>query len=181
MTAGALTGLRVLDLADQTGALAGRLLAGLGADVVLLEPPGGSGLRGIPPFLEGATAPERSLFFWFYSAGKRSLVCDPATPEGAALLGELAARADVLIETGAPGSTDDLLYNTGAPATGSASGSPKSSGYIAELDWLPRRDLRMALQYTGYREFNGARSNYDGFGRNAKDNNTLYFVVWWMI
>ena len=66
MTAGALTGMRVLDLADQTGALAGRLLAGLGADVVLLEPPGGSGLRGIPPFLEGATAPERSLFFWFY-------------------------------------------------------------------------------------------------------------------
>jgi crotonobetainyl-CoA:carnitine CoA-transferase CaiB-like acyl-CoA transferase len=108
VTAGALTGLRVLDLADQTGALAGRLLAGLGADVVLLEPPGGSGLRGIPPFLEGGTAPERSLFFWFYSAGKRSLVCDPATPGGAALLGELAARADVLIETGAPGSTDDL-------------------------------------------------------------------------
>ena len=79
------------------------------------------------------------------------------------------------------GSADDLLYNTGAPATGSVSGSPKSSGYIAELDWLPRRDLRLALQYTGYRDFNGARSNYDGFGRNAKDNNTLYFVVWWMI
>ena len=79
------------------------------------------------------------------------------------------------------GSADDLLYNTGAPATGSVNASPKSSGYIAELDWLPRRDLRLALQYTGYQTFNGARSNYDGLGRNARDNNTLYFVVWWMI
>ena len=78
-------------------------------------------------------------------------------------------------------STDDLLYNTGAAVTGSVNGSPKSSGYIAELDWLPRRDFRLALQYTGYREFNGARSNYDGFGRNARDNDTLYFLVWWML
>jgi hypothetical protein len=79
------------------------------------------------------------------------------------------------------GTADDLLYDTGAAATGSVNGSPKNSGYIAELDWLPRRDFRLALQYTGYREFNGARSNYDGFGRNARDNNTLYFLVWWML
>ncbi|HET7033123.1 MAG TPA: cytochrome C, partial [Casimicrobiaceae bacterium] len=45
----------------------------------------------------------------------------------------------------------------------------------------PRRDIRFALQYTGYREFNGARSNYDGLGRNARDNNTLYLILWWMI
>jgi hypothetical protein len=37
------------------------------------------------------------------------------------------------------------------------------------------------LQYTAFREFNGAGGNYDGFGRNAKDNNALYFVVWLMI
>jgi hypothetical protein len=79
------------------------------------------------------------------------------------------------------GTADDLLYNTGEPVAGSTNGSPNSSGYIAELDWLPRRDLRLALQYTGYREFNGARSNYDGFGRNARDNNTLYFLLWLMI
>ena len=79
------------------------------------------------------------------------------------------------------GSTDDLLYNTGDAVTGSANGSPKSSGYVAELDWLPRRDIPFASQYTGYRQFNGAHSNYDGLGRNAKDNNTLYVVLWWMI
>jgi hypothetical protein len=52
---------------------------------------------------------------------------------------------------------------------------------VAEVDWLPRRDVRLTLQYTAYTTFNGAGSNYDGFGRNAKDNNTLYFVLWLMI
>jgi len=79
------------------------------------------------------------------------------------------------------GTVDDALYNTGDPVNGSAAGSPNNSGVVAELDWLPRRDLRLMLQYTAYREFNGAGGNYDGFGRNAKDNNTLYFVVWLMI
>ena len=79
------------------------------------------------------------------------------------------------------GSADDLLYNTGEPITGSASGSPNSSGVIAEVDWLPARNLRLLLQFTAYREFNGGRDNYDGHGRNAKDNDTLYFVVWLML
>ena len=104
--AGVLAGLRVLDLADRSGALAGKLLAGLGADVVLVEPPGGSSLRDLGPFFEGAPHAERSLFFWFYAAGKRSIVADPATPAGAALLERLAARADVLIETRALAARD---------------------------------------------------------------------------
>jgi len=79
------------------------------------------------------------------------------------------------------GSIDNGLYNSGDTVTGSASGSPKNSGITAEVDWLPRRDVRLMLQYTAYRTFNGAGSNYDGFGRNAKDNNTLYLALWWMI
>jgi hypothetical protein len=79
------------------------------------------------------------------------------------------------------GDTDDSLYNTGQPVTGSATGSPKTSGYVFELDWLPRRDARLLLQYTGYRDFNGSRTNYDGFGRNARDNNTLFLMAWIMI
>jgi benzylsuccinate CoA-transferase BbsE subunit len=102
---GALTGVRVLDLADQSGALAGRLLAGLGAEVVLVEPPGGSPLRRIPPFFDGGDECERSLFFWFYAAGKRSLVLDRSDP-GA--LDRLARQADVVIETGAPGNAGAL-------------------------------------------------------------------------
>ena len=78
------------------------------------------------------------------------------------------------------GNSDDALYSTGEPVTGSANGSPNTSGYIVELDWLPRRDIRLALQYTGYRTFNGASTNYDGFGRNARDNDTLYLLGWLM-
>jgi benzylsuccinate CoA-transferase BbsE subunit len=103
---GVLSGLRVLDLADQSGALAGRLLAGLGADVVLVEPPAGSPLRAIPPFFDGGPEPERSLFFWFYAAGKRSLILDAAADP--TLLDRLVARADVLIETEPPGATAAL-------------------------------------------------------------------------
>ena len=100
---GALAGVRVLDLADQRGALAGKLLAGLGADVVLVEPPEGSPLRSIPPFWQGVEDPERSLFFWFYNAGKRGITLDWRRPEGAERLRRLAAGADVLIESEPPG------------------------------------------------------------------------------
>ena len=73
------------------------------------------------------------------------------------------------------GSADDGLYGTtpdGNPNT------PNSSGYIAELDWLPIQNLRVLLQYTGYNKFNGLSTNIDGNGRNARDNNTLFFDVW---
>jgi len=102
---GVLSGVRVLDLADQSGALAGRLLAGLGAEVVLVELPEGSPLRRLPPFFDGGPELERSVFFWFYAAGKRSVVLDPSDT---GQLDRLAARADVLIETGPPGRTGAL-------------------------------------------------------------------------
>ncbi len=101
----ALSGVRVLDLADRSGALAGKLLAGLGADVVLVEPASGCELRTIPPFLDGEPGPERSLFFWFYAAGKRSAVVESSD---AATLDRLAAAADVVVDTGFPGRADAL-------------------------------------------------------------------------
>jgi benzylsuccinate CoA-transferase BbsE subunit len=98
-----LSGIRVLDLSGRPGAFAGKLLAGLGADVVLVEPPGGSALRSIPPFWRGAPDPERSIFFWFYAAGKRSVtIADDATLDG------LVAAADVVIEDEYPGRADAL-------------------------------------------------------------------------
>jgi hypothetical protein len=78
------------------------------------------------------------------------------------------------------GTPDDALYDTGASVTGSKNGSPNTSGYVVEFDWLPRRDIRLALQYTGYTKFNGASTDYDGMGRNARDNNTLYLLGWFM-
>lgn len=76
------------------------------------------------------------------------------------------------------GDSDAGLYATGAAVTGSRNGSPNSSAYILELNWLPWRDRRFSLQYTGYQKFNGASTDYDGFGRNARDNNTLFLLAW---
>jgi hypothetical protein len=75
------------------------------------------------------------------------------------------------------GSSDSILY---APAVlrGSASGSPSTSGLISELDVNPWDNVRLQLQYVAYNKFNGTSQNYDGFGRSAADNNTLYTVVW---
>jgi hypothetical protein len=70
---------------------------------------------------------------------------------------------------------------------GSRTGRPNTSGFILQADWTPwgKEDsplspwlnLRVGLQYTGYFKFNGASSNYDGFGRDASDNNTVYVFV----
>jgi hypothetical protein len=65
-----------------------------------------------------------------------------------------------------------------APITGSANGSPNSDGLITELGWYPWQNVRLSVQYTAYFEFNGRAHDYDGSGRNAADNNTLYFLSW---
>jgi hypothetical protein len=40
---------------------------------------------------------------------------------------------------------------------------------------------KFALRYTAYTQFNGAGGNYDGFGRNAKDNSSLFLLAWFLI
>ena len=73
--------------------------------------------------------------------------------------------------------TPDALLFAPADLTGSATGSPNSSGYIANVSWWPVQNCQLAAQYTGYTKFNGAKTNYDGSGRNASDNNTLYVLA----
>jgi len=106
--AGALRGVRVLDLADVSGTYCGKLLADMGADVALIEPPSGMAMRRIGPFYGGTPHPNRSLFFWQYSTNKRSVSLDLRAPAGRARLLELAATADVVVESGAPGFLDEL-------------------------------------------------------------------------
>jgi hypothetical protein len=76
------------------------------------------------------------------------------------------------------GSADGLRYNTGETVTGSASGSPNTRGWNAEVNYLPLEYLKLGVRYTAYSKFNGAGSNYDGLGRSAKDNNTLFLYGW---
>jgi hypothetical protein len=88
------------------------------------------------------------------------------------------------------GSTDMGLYAPEAGA-GSLSGSPDTRGYIVQLEYVPFGKLdsfgspwlnvRVGLQYTGYTRFNGSGSNYDGFGRSASDNNTLFGFFWFAL
>jgi crotonobetainyl-CoA:carnitine CoA-transferase CaiB-like acyl-CoA transferase len=77
---GPLTGIRVIELADEQAEYCGLTLAGLGADVVKVEPPGGNATRRIGPFYQDREDPERSLFFWQYNRGKRSIVLDLRQP-----------------------------------------------------------------------------------------------------
>lgn len=75
------------------------------------------------------------------------------------------------------GTADTLLYPAGAVG-GSRTGSPNSSGLIAEADVMPWQNFRLQFQYVAYSKFNGASTNYDGSGRRATDNNTLYILAW---
>ncbi len=99
---------RVIDLTDERGQLCAQILGDLGAEVVLVEPPGGSSSRKMPPFAGDAQDPEQSLWFWSYNRGKRSVIADVETSEGQSRIRELAASADFLIESFAPGYLDGL-------------------------------------------------------------------------
>ena len=70
--------------------------------------------------------------------------------------------------------------NTDAAKYGTFTGSPDSSYWIAEADYLPMQQVKLSLQYTAYNKFDGAKYNYDGAGRNASDNDTLYLIGWFM-
>jgi crotonobetainyl-CoA:carnitine CoA-transferase CaiB-like acyl-CoA transferase len=93
---GALSGVRVLDWTDESGRLAGKLLAEAGADVVRLR-------RGTPgPPLPGALGQRGGVLDWWFDAGTRLVPIDPATAEGHTAFRELAARADIVLASGTP-------------------------------------------------------------------------------
>jgi len=98
-----LTPYRVLDLTDQRGMLTGQILADLGADVIAIEPPGGSSARSVGPFAGDDPGPDRSLFWWAYARNKRGVTCNLDHPDGQALVRQLAAGADFVLESDEPG------------------------------------------------------------------------------
>jgi hypothetical protein len=75
------------------------------------------------------------------------------------------------------GTVDPVLYASQTPVTGSANGDPRGAGYITNFSVWPMQNLQLAIQYTGYTRFNGAAINYDGAGRNASGNNTVYLLA----
>ena len=81
------------------------------------------------------------------------------------------------------GTSDPLLYGDG-----SVNNSPNSNGWTLELDYIPFNhggpsfwpwlNVKFGLQYVHYNKFDGASTNFDGAGRNAGDNNTLFAFAW---
>lgn len=80
--------------------------------------------------------------------------------------------------------TPDVLLNSASVTTA----SPNSNGWIGELDYIPFShggpsfwpwlNMKLGVQYIYYTKFDGASSNFDGTGRNAHNNNTLFLFAW---
>ena len=94
---------RVLDLTDSRAELASFILAGLGADVVKIEPPGGARSRSEPPLDPSLPTGMQSLRFHAFNRGKRSVIVDLESETGRRRFESLVAGADFLFENGAPG------------------------------------------------------------------------------
>ena len=99
---------RVIDLTGRQGALCGRILGDLGADVIKVEPPGGDPARAVAPFYRDTGHPDDSLSFWAYNANKRSVVLDLERSDDRDRVRGLIAGADFVIESAPPGHLDGL-------------------------------------------------------------------------
>jgi crotonobetainyl-CoA:carnitine CoA-transferase CaiB-like acyl-CoA transferase len=101
---GALNGIKVLDLTgDVAGSFCARLLADYGADVLKLEPTGGSALRRMGPFFHDEPHREKSLFFLAMNLNKKSATLNLETSAGQNIFKELVSRVDVVVESHRPG------------------------------------------------------------------------------
>lgn len=99
MESGSLEGVRVLEIGDELGEYCGLVLAGLGAEVIRIEPPGGSATRRLGPFVDDDGDPEHSLHFWNYNRGKKSVVLDLGAAPDRDRFKMLLTSADVVLDS----------------------------------------------------------------------------------
>ncbi len=164
----ALDDIRVIDLStSMAGAWCSRLLADFGADVIAVEPLGGSPLRRLAPFDEsGDSIPAR-----YALANKRSIILDVEHPQGRKVLSNMLRRSDVVVESGVPGALGswgvglerlDALW----PELILASITPH--GRDGGRERIPGNDLT-AYAYSGWASINGlaAREPLKGSGFTA--------------
>lgn len=118
----ALSGVTVLDLSTGVaGPYCTRLLAGLGAQVIKVEPPGGDPTRLLGPFIGGTPSSEGSALFHHLNAAKKSVTLDVDDPSDGTILRELLARSQVVVESFSPGRMAELglgyeTLRAGSPA-----------------------------------------------------------------
>ena len=99
---------RVLDLTDERGYMCGKILGGLGAEIIKIEPPDGDPGRKIGPFVGDQPDPNRSLYWIAFNVNKKSVTLNLKTEEGKTILKKLAASADFVIESFKPGHLHEL-------------------------------------------------------------------------
>jgi crotonobetainyl-CoA:carnitine CoA-transferase CaiB-like acyl-CoA transferase len=92
---------RILDLTDYGCMIGGRILGDLGADVIKIEPPGGS-ISRIAPYYKDIPHPEKSLYWFAYNANKRGITLDLGKADGLAIFRKLVATSDAVLESGYP-------------------------------------------------------------------------------
>lgn len=135
---GVLDGVRVIEITQEAGQYAGRLLANLGADVIKVEPPSGDPMRAQPPFAGEQPGPDRSLKWWHLNSGKRSVVADLREADGRELLGRLIGTAQVVLCSGPARELEAM----GAPFAEARSRRPELTvTTITPYGWTgPKRD-----------------------------------------
>jgi crotonobetainyl-CoA:carnitine CoA-transferase CaiB-like acyl-CoA transferase len=99
---------RVLDLTDEKGQLCGKILADLGAEVIKVEPPRGDPARYIGPFVDDDADSEKGLLWLAMNTGKKSVTLDLKTDRGRMIFRRMARKADIVLESFAPGYLNSL-------------------------------------------------------------------------
>lgn len=99
---------RVLDISDEKGTICGKILAELGADVIKIEYPGGSKERSIGPFVNDETDPEKSLYWFAFNRGKKSITLELEKDDAKEIFKKLVSKADIVVESFQPGYLDSI-------------------------------------------------------------------------
>ena len=73
---------------------------------------------------------------------------------------------------------ETLTLTSADPVGANLTGNPATQGWTLEAFWTPLQNVRLGAQYIMYEKYNGAAQNYNGFGRNARDDNSLFIYAW---
>lgn len=119
----------------------------------------------------------RTLSSLFASGGTEQLYQRLTSLQASVSFQPSATKSATLGVFSTTGTRDRTLF-AAEEVTGSSTGSPETAGLTGEVTLNPWQNARLGLQYTAFTRFNGASTNYDGAGRRARDNNTLYLFTW---
>lgn len=111
---GALSGLRVVELASEQGAFAGKLLGDLGAEVILVEPKGGHPTRRFGPFPKHDPDAAAGLWWWHFNTSKLGVELDLNVDDDRRRLAALISDADLVLEAEPPGRLRDVGLDYGS-------------------------------------------------------------------